>query len=149
MGLTTLHRCPDPRWARCGWRDGACSLRGKDSLLERLGKLAFFADSYDPLEPAPEDEPVQIQGEIFQGVWETAAELRMSGELLKKGKWIRCPVVAIHGDYDPHPAEGVREPLSRVLYDFRFVLLENCGHTPWLERQARSSFFEVLQRELV
>ena len=30
------------------------------------------------------------------------------------GRKIKCPVVAIHGDYDPHLAEGVREPLSRV-----------------------------------
>lgn len=53
-----------------------------------------------------------------------------------------------HGDYDPHPSEGVRKPLSAVLSEFRFVLLENCGHTPWCERQARGAFYEVLEEEL-
>jgi pimeloyl-ACP methyl ester carboxylesterase len=50
------------------------------------------------------------------------------------GKNIECPVVAIHGDYDPHPADGVRIPLSNVLKDFRFILLGKCGHVPWFER---------------
>jgi pimeloyl-ACP methyl ester carboxylesterase len=57
-------------------------------------------------------------------------------------------VIAIHGDYDPHPAEGVQKPLSSVLRDFRFVLLEKCGHTPWLERQARESFYHILKEEI-
>jgi pimeloyl-ACP methyl ester carboxylesterase len=57
-------------------------------------------------------------------------------------------VVAIHGDYDPHPAEGVREPLSRVLSDFRFVTLEKCGHLPWIERHAKEPFYDLLRREI-
>jgi pimeloyl-ACP methyl ester carboxylesterase len=57
-------------------------------------------------------------------------------------------VVAIHGDYDPHPTEGVREPLSKVLKDFRFIMLEHCGHLPWIEREAREGFFELLRGEL-
>ena len=65
-------------------------------------------------------------------------------ELLERAGRIRCPVLAIHGDIDPHPVEGVRKPLSLVLDDFRLVLLENCGHTPWRERRARERFYEVL-----
>jgi len=68
-----------------------------------------------------------------------ASQLRSGGELLNLGKKIRCPVVAIHGDYDPHPAAGVQEPLSRVLQDFHFILLKNCGHHPWFERQQKSN----------
>ena len=75
-------------------------------------------------------------------------EFRASGELLKTVSRIQCPVVAIHGTYDPHPAEGIREPLSRVLPDFRFILLEDCGHLPWIERQARDEFFRVLEQEI-
>jgi pimeloyl-ACP methyl ester carboxylesterase len=58
-------------------------------------------------------------------------------------------VVAIHGDYDPHPAEGVRKPLTEVLEDFRFILLKKCGHTPWREQEARDDFFRILKREIV
>jgi pimeloyl-ACP methyl ester carboxylesterase len=56
--------------------------------------------------------------------------------------------VAIHGDYDPHLAEGIREPLSRVIKDFRFILLEKCGHEPWRERYAHDEFYEILTSEL-
>jgi pimeloyl-ACP methyl ester carboxylesterase len=81
-------------------------------------------------------------------VWKEAKELRYSGKLLELGKKIQCPVVAIHGDYDPHPIEGIKDPLTRVLKDFRFILLKNCGHLPWLEKKARDNFFDILLDEL-
>jgi pimeloyl-ACP methyl ester carboxylesterase len=58
-------------------------------------------------------------------------------------------VVAIHGDYDPHPFEGVQQPLSLVISDFRFILLKNCGHYPWIERDAKKRFYEILHEELI
>jgi pimeloyl-ACP methyl ester carboxylesterase len=113
--------------------------------MARFGQLISRADSYDPLPHA--DEVVGMQFRVFQGVWKDAEQLRRSGELLKSGKHIQCPVLAIHGTYDPHPAEGVEKPLSGVLKEFRFILLRNCGHTPWIERQARDEFYKILKRE--
>lgn len=120
---------------------------GKNHLLARLGRLASLADSFDPLPPEEEEEPCRPQGEIFQGVWDTAAAWRSDGRLLEMAGRVTCPVAAIHGDFDPHPAAGVQQPLARLLKDFRFILLKNCGHTPWLERQARDAFYEALQKE--
>lgn len=117
----------------------------KNTPLARLGKLLSKADSYDPL--PYDDELLECRYDVLQGVWEQAAELRSSGKLLELGKSIRCPVVAIHGDYDPHPAAGVAEPLSHTLKDFRFILLEKCGHRPWLERHARDRFYDILKEE--
>ena len=57
-------------------------------------------------------------------------------------------MVAIHGDTDPHPADGVQIPLEAVLKDFQFILLKNCGHKPWIERRAREEFFRILDKEL-
>jgi pimeloyl-ACP methyl ester carboxylesterase len=123
------------------------SVVDKNMPLARLGKLLSKADSYDPL--SHDDEILECRYDVFQGVWEQAAQLRSSGKLLELGRVIKCPVVAIHGDYDPHPAEGVVEPLSRTLKDFRFILLEKCGHRPWLERSARDRFYNILKQELV
>jgi pimeloyl-ACP methyl ester carboxylesterase len=121
----------------------------KDRLLARLGALSAKTDEYDPVEEEPETEDaVEPQGEIFQRVWEEAAGLRRSGQLLDLASQISCPVTAIHGDFDPHPAEGVREPLATRLKQFCFVLLPRCGHKPWVERQARASFYTILEREL-
>ena len=116
------------------------------NALERLGKLMSKTDSYDPLPGEKED--VEIQQNIYQSVWPEANELRRNGKLLQLGRKIKCPVIAIHGDYDPHPAEGVREPLSRYIGDFKFILLENCGHKPWIERTAKDKFYEILKNQL-
>jgi len=91
---------------------------------------------------------IEYQPDIHERVWNEAKDLRQSGELLRMGGQIRCPVVAIHGEHDPHPFEGVRTPLSRVLKDFRFVLLKSCGHNPWLERYASDRFFDVIRGKL-
>ncbi|MBN1188464.1 MAG: alpha/beta hydrolase [Dehalococcoidales bacterium] len=114
--------------------------------FNRLGELMNKADSYDPL-PGDEEE-MEPSPEIYRKVWEEASRLRRSGELLELGARVRCPVVAIHGDYDPHPFEGVKTPLSGVVRDFRFILLERCGHYPWLERQACGDFYRVLRKEI-
>ena len=116
----------------------------KDIVFARLGALASKADAYDP--KIDNSEEIDCQAEIFQSVWSDAAELRSSGQLLELAKHIKCPVVAIHGDYDPHPAEGVQKPLSDILKSFRFVLLRNCGHKPWIERQAKDEFFRILKK---
>lgn len=118
----------------------------KDALLARLGSLLALADAYDPVHP--DDEGFHCQYDVFSGVWDEACELRRNNVLLDMAKAIKCPVVAIHGDTDPHPAEGVSDPLARELDDFRFVLLEKCGHRPWIERYAADEFFRVLAKEI-
>lgn len=118
----------------------------KSAPFARLGQLFTGADSYDPL--TLDTEALACQHDVYQSVWTEARERRASGKLLELAKKIRCPVVAIHGDFDPHPAAGVREPLSQAVADFRFCLLRKCGHLPWIERQARDEFFDILEQEL-
>lgn len=118
----------------------------KNDLLAKLGTLLAHADTYDPANAM--DEGFHCQYDVFKGVWDEACELRRKQILTQMAKAITCPVVAIHGDWDPHPAEGVNDPLSRVLSDFRFVLLEKCGHRPWIERNAAENFYKVLVAEI-
>lgn len=118
----------------------------KDEILKRFAAIMATADTYDPI--SSEDSVIECQSDTYIKVWSEAKRLRSSGELIDMAGVIRCPVIAIHGDYDPHPAEGVRRPLLRAVQDFRFILLENCGHRPWLERQARDSFYCILEQEL-
>jgi pimeloyl-ACP methyl ester carboxylesterase len=122
-----------------------------DSLVgttfARLGTLLAGADAFDPISPEPGRE-IEPRPDIYRGVWPEASRLRASGDLLELGGKITCPVVAMHGDYDPHPAAGVETPLRAVLSDFRFELLEQCGHTPWLERRAVDRFYTILEQEL-
>lgn len=117
----------------------------KDALLARLGELASKADSYAPID---EPDEVRLSGDAYQQVWTAAAEMRRNGELLRSARKITCPVVAIHGDYDPSPAAGVSGPLAAAVPGFRFVTLEKCGHKPWMERYAREDFYRVLAAEI-
>ncbi len=117
------------------------------SVFRRVGELFSKADAFDPL--PIERDIVDFQVDVYRGVWPEAAELRRNGELLASAARIRCPVVAVHGDHDPHPAEGVRAPLETLLPEFRFFLLERCGHKPWIERHAREHFYEILHAEIL
>lgn len=122
------------------------AIQDKSAAFERFGALFSKADAYDPI--INESEEVDFRFDIFQKVWKEADDLRRSGKLLEMGKQIQCPVVAIHGDYDPHPAEGVKNPLSLNLKNFHFILIENCGHKPWIEHEAKNEFYMVLKKEL-
>jgi len=120
--------------------------RDKNRIFAEFGKVVDTADAWDPLLPTIEE--VDYRYDIYENVWKQAQAMRTRGDLSALGTHIRCPVVAIHGDYDPHPADGVQIPLSRVIKNFRFILLENCGHRPWMERSAKSRFYEILNEEL-
>ena len=122
--------------------------KDKTLIFKRFGAIFSKADSYDPLEENHETETADFQPDIFHSVWEEADLLRKSGKLLGLGNQIQCPTVAIHGDYDPHPAEGVEKPLSGVIKDFRFILLKKCGHKPWIEQNSRNLFYEILKNEI-
>jgi pimeloyl-ACP methyl ester carboxylesterase len=118
------------------------------SALARLGELGSKSDSYDPVDPPGAQELAAGQDEIYRGVWPAAARLRRSGELLAQAARITCPVLAIHGEQDPHPLAGVQEPLAARLPDFRMVVLPRCGHEPWRERYACEPFYLLLEQEL-
>ena len=124
----------------------------KSMAFARFGALFSKADAFDPitgeLDKCDEFKVINYQVDIFQSVWSDATELRKNKRLPELGKHIKCPVVAIHGDFDPHPAEGVQKPLSAILKGFRFILLKNCGHMPWIERQAKERFYEILKEEI-
>jgi len=122
------------------------TIKDKNTPMARFGQLLFRADSYDPL--SHDSEILEFQYDVNQSVWEQARKLRSSGELLELGKRIHCPVVAIHGSYDPHPIEGVKDTLSSILKDFHFILLEKCGHYPWMEWNAKDRFYAILKNEI-
>ena len=114
---------------------------------QEIGKLNKFITEMDSYDAISYEEEQTFNAKIFRKVWEQAEALRESGKLLHLCHNIKCPVVAIHGDYDPHPYQGVKEPLSNVIDNFKFILLEKCGHYPWLEKCARDRFYDCLIRE--
>lgn len=116
----------------------------KDKLFEEFGAIYSKADIFESNGEEKNQNKIVPNMEIYNSIWPEAAKLRESGELLEIGKNIKCEVVAIHGEYDPHPYLGVKEPLERVVKNFKFVLLIKCGHHPWFEKYAKDKFFNVI-----
>ncbi|NPV00378.1 MAG: alpha/beta hydrolase [Brevinematales bacterium] len=118
----------------------------KARIYEKFDDILIKTDNFDPI--TEESKEAGFDFAQYDDIWPEAAELRLSGALLDIGRGIHCPVTAIHGDYDPHPADGVKIPLSRILQKFKMILLKDCGHSPWRERAARDEFYTVIRREI-
>ena len=109
-----------------------------------MGKVMSRIDCYRVFDDIKEEEITEYKPQAFFKLMDEANSMRKSGELLYKGKDIKCHVTAIHGDYDPHPYKGVEDTLSNVITDFNMVLIEKCGHYPWKEVHGRNQFLELL-----
>ena len=128
------------------------NVTNKDAYISKLGALCGNIDQYDDVDV--EETILSPHFDLdrsshFQQALNEVIEMRKSGDLLKEAEKIKCSVVAIHGDYDPHPANGVNIPLEKKIVNFQFFLLEKCGHKPWTERYARSKFFQLINSELI
>lgn len=117
----------------------------KRGIWSEFGSLMSKVDNYSPIHV----ENDYVQSDVsFGNVINEAMILRKNGQLLDLGHKIKCPVAAIHGDYDPHPYLGVQDPLSKVLQTFQLFILEKCGHNPWCELYAKDEFYRILKNEL-
>lgn len=116
-------------------------------LSEEWGSIFFKTDVYDPI--TTDLEVIEVQYELHKKVWSDFTNLRDTpGYLKSEFEKIDKPVTVIHGDYDPHPIEGVRPFLEDCIADIEFHILAGCGHYPWIERNARFRFYEILRREI-
>jgi len=122
------------------------TISDRNAAFERLSKILILSDGYDPV---PEnDSGIELDPDVFTNIWKEATGLRKSGGLLRYINKIRCPVVAIHGDYDPHPVEGVCVPFQDSHNYFQLEMLKNCGHKPWIEKRAVEDFYRILNKHL-
>ncbi len=110
-----------------------------------FGKLCYLIEKSETYEALPvKDEVIEFQFITNQSISRELNQMIESEKLIEAGKKIKCPVTVIQGDYDINSATEVKEALSHIIKDFTFVLLEKCGHYPWLEKFAREEFFRVL-----
>lgn len=117
-----------------------------DKVFARFGALMEKLDSYEPIGIESDDSLNSY--EMFTKVWGEAHALRKSGEMYEMGRDIECEVVAIHGDYDSHPAYGIKQSLENITDKLKFYELEKCGHSPWNEFYARDDFYSILRKEI-
>ena len=85
----------------------------RNAIFSRMGEIIRIADSFAPFPQAGSFADY----EVFSRVWPEADKFRESGDLTAILKKMKCPVTAIHGDYDPHPLKHVRETLAKHLVE--------------------------------
>jgi len=112
-------------------------------IMQDIQELVDQTDNFELI--APKDPILKFDHQQYNHIWLEAVSLRKNGTLLANAKTVNCPVIGIHGDYDPHPAEGVSEPLGQVLRNFNMLILPDCGHSPWLEKNAKIAFLDILE----
>jgi pimeloyl-ACP methyl ester carboxylesterase len=119
----------------------------KSASMGRLFRLITKGESYALIKA--KDEVLEYQLNVNVAIFRELTNQPQYLDLTDLGKAIKCHVVAIHGNDDPRPARIVQKPLSKAIKGFKFILLEKCGHTPWMEKHARKEFFKVLRKEIV
>lgn len=95
--------------------------------LFEIGVSGYFADPAR----ATQLTPFRVTGRVQQSVWESLANFDLSPDLRR----IRCPGMVIYGRQDPIPIASA-EVTAREL-GARFVLLDDCGHVPYVEQPER------------
>lgn len=123
------------------------TLQNKDNQKNIAVLLEFFkkTDSYEPVR-VKENKSFSLK--LHSLIWNEAKNLRKTGQLLDYVDKITCPITIVHVKYDPHPLKGVIKPLEDRGRDVNLIVLEKCGHTPWIEKFAKKEFYSILENEI-
>lgn len=111
--------------------------------LDRFYELTSSLYHYDPLPREQADAPpFDFVG--HQETWDDLVRLQQDGVYPAAFTAITCPVLMLHGAYDPHPGVLIRDSLLPHVPQLAYHGWERCGHEPWAERQVADDFYTVL-----
>ena len=114
-----------------------------DRRLAALGRVMTRVYGHDVERVA--DEVAMADAVAHEETWADMVRLQRDGIYPAAFAAIGVPVLMLHGDADPHPGRLTREDLRMYIPHLEYRELANCGHSPWLERQARDAFLETLK----
>ncbi len=117
--------------------------RATDEDMEKIPEIFEKSDNYC-LENADLHRADKTDSQMHNLVWEEAAKLRTQGNILTSFKQIKCKMVLIQGESDPHPARGITMPLLENGIECETYILEKCGHNPFMEKYAKERFYKIL-----
>ncbi len=112
-------------------------------------KLARHIYDFDPIEPyADKEECEPFDLRAYDETWSDMQRLQKDGTYPGAFAAIESPVLMLHGRYDPHPGEVIRDSLLPYLPQLEYREFERCGHSPWIEKSAREMFFAAINEWL-
>lgn len=113
---------------------------------ERLAQRHRVSDPIYTYRRAPDTAPdasdlverFDLKG--HRETWNDMVRLQASGAYPAGFSSIECPVLMLHGTYDPHPGRMIRDSLHVHVPQIEYHEFEQCGHRPWIEAHARDRF---------
>lgn len=116
-----------------------------DADMEKIPEILDKSDNYCLIDRR-KHKADKADSEMHNKIWGEAAKLRTNGELLRTFQNIKSRIYLIQGECDPHPAKGVTIPLRENGIPCEAYILENCGHSPFMEKYAIEKFYDILIR---
>jgi pimeloyl-ACP methyl ester carboxylesterase len=106
------------------------------AAMHRLSDSSYtYCRSDDADDPI---EPFDLKGHLES--WSDMLRLQESGAYPAGFSAIECPVLMLHGTYDPHPGAMIRDGLEPYMPHLEYREFDKCGHSPWVEEHARDRF---------
>ncbi|MCA8960509.1 MAG: alpha/beta hydrolase [Planctomycetes bacterium] len=124
-------------------RRRADAIEDPDDRLAALGAAIFPIYATDPITDDLEEE--RCDARAHRETWSDMIRRQEEGEYPAAFGAITAPVILLHGDDDPHPGAMIRDSLLPHIPHLEYHAWARCGHYPWIERSARSSFFDSLR----
>lgn len=109
-----------------------------------LMKSLYSFEPFDDRLADPEVAEVGFDARAHRETWDDEMRLQADGIHPAVFASITVPTLMIHGAYDPHPGDLIRDNLLPHIPHLEYVELDECGHSPWEERLAKERFFEIL-----
>ncbi|HEX8849040.1 MAG TPA: alpha/beta fold hydrolase [Gemmatimonadaceae bacterium] len=103
--------------------------RDPDAYRQRAFELSVAGYFADPAE-ARDLTPFRVVGRVQQSVWESLGDY----DLVESLATVKVPAIFVHGREDPIPLVS-SERGARAM-DAPLVVLERCGHVPYVEQPA-------------
>jgi pimeloyl-ACP methyl ester carboxylesterase len=109
---------------------------------ERLAEAHRLSDSIYTYRRATgaDDRIERFDLKGHRETWNDMIRLQADGTYPAAFARIQCPVLMLHGAYDPHPGAMIRDSLQKCMPHLEYHELEKCGHAPWVEQHARDRF---------
>ncbi|MBA4291858.1 hypothetical protein C0431_02710 [bacterium] len=113
--------------------------------FRNYGEYATKIQAYNPIADPFPDHITKWDPIGHSETWSDVMRLQEERIEPQRFNSITCPVNLIQGAQDPHPGELIRNDLLPYIPQLQYIELDQCGHEPWLERNARIPFLSLVE----
>jgi pimeloyl-ACP methyl ester carboxylesterase len=112
---------------------------------ERIAKEHALSDSIYTYSRAVSGPGAELDLKGHTETWSDMIRLQEAAVYPAAFTAITCPVLMLHGSYDPHPGGLIRDGLQNFIPHLEYTEFDRCGHSPWIEEHARDRFLSNLR----